>query len=462
MTDMYDAIIHAGLRRFFEKGSTRSFEWRVAQLHGLDAFLRDQEPEIARALYADLRKSEAQAWLTETGALRSEIRHALGNLRRWMRPRRVGVPLHYHPASAIVERDPLGVVLVIAPWNYPLILSLAPLVSAIAGGNCAVVKPSEMAPETAHLLARELPRRLDPEAFRVVEGDGETSARLLEHRFDLIFFTGSRRTGALVMQAAARQLTPVVLELGGKSPCIVTSKADLHVAARRIVWAKFLNAGQTCVAPDYLLVHEEVQERLLGYMKDAVTQMYGSDPESCPDYGRIVDARAFRRLEAMLGDGTTVTGGVADEARGYISPTILRNVPFGSRLMQDEIFGPILPVLSFTSLQEAVGMMHSIPDPLAVYLFSQDRSELRYLKEHTSSGGVCFNELLFQVSIPGLPFGGRGTSGFGVYHGKAGFDTFTTPRSLLSRGTFPDPDLRYPPYGRVRFGVLKRIITMFL
>ncbi|MGC8775572.1 MAG: aldehyde dehydrogenase family protein [Chlorobaculum sp.] len=461
MPESYDDAIHAELRRYFDSGATRSAAWRRAQLRGLDAFLREREHDIADAIHADLRKPVAETWLTETAWLRSEIRFVLKHLRRWMRPKKVGVPLHYQPARAFVEREPLGVVLIIGAWNYPLQLCLAPLIGALAGGNIAVVKPSEMAPATSALLAGELGRYVDPEAVRVVEGDAAFTARLMEHRFDHLFFTGSRWKGREVMQAAARHLTPVTLELGGKSPVIVTAKADLRLAARRIAWAKFLNAGQTCVAPDYLLVQEEVKEPLHKLMKEALRRYYGADPEVSSDYGRIVDARNFRRLKALQSEGTLVEGGGSNAASRYIAPTILHDVPEDSDLMKEEIFGPVLPVRSFKTLEEAVGMVRALDAPLAVYLFSRDRSELRYLIEHTRSGGVCCNDLLFQASIPGLPFGGRGASGIGVYHGKAGFDIFTAERSVLERGGFPDPDLRYPPYTAGRFRLLKKIVTLF-
>lgn len=461
MNGTYDADTHTGLRRYFDDGNTRSYDWRMKQLRGLETFLGSHEKEITDALHADLRKSPAESWLTEISALQIEISHALRNLHRWMRSRYVPVPLYYLPGRAFVERHPLGVVLVLGTWNYPLILSLAPVVGAFAGGNCVVLKPSEMASATSRLMATELVRYLDQEAFMVIEGDGEAAGSLLEHRFDHIFFTGSRQIGGLVMQAAARHVTPVTLELGGKSPCVVTAGADLRVAARRIAWAKFMNAGQTCIAPDYLLVHESVEERLTEYMKEALTSFYGVDPALCPDYGRIVNTKAFRRLDAMKRDGTVVTGGVSDEEQLYIAPTILRHVPADSLLMQEEIFGPLLPVLSFSSLSDVVARLRSRPDPLAVYLFTRDRAEQRYLKEHTRSGTLCCNDLLFQVTLPDLPFGGRGASGIGSYHGKAGFDTFTAPRSVLNRHVFPDPALRYPPYIGGRFRFLQRFFTFF-
>lgn len=461
MPDFYDATTHAGLQRYFDSGATRSFEWRRAQLRGLDAFLREREAVIAEAVHADLGKPVAETWLTETGYLRTEIRYALRHLRRWMRPKRVGVPLHYQFARAFVEREPVGVALIIGAWNYPLQLCLAPLIGALAGGNCAVLKPSELAPAISALLASELGRYLDPQAIRVVEGDGELSAKLLEHRFDHIFFTGSRRTGQAVMEPAARHLTPVTLELGGKCPVIVTEKANLRVAARRIVWAKFLNAGQTCVSPDYLLVHHAVEERLLALMKEALVTFYGADPKSSPHYGRIVDERNFHRVKALQREGSLVTGGGAELSSCCIEPTIVRNVPLDSDLMSEEVFGPVLPARAFSSFDEVAELVASLPDPLALYLFSRDRSERRELMRRIRSGTVCCNDLLFQASIPGLPFGGRGMSGMGRYHGKAGFDTFTSERSVLCRSGFPDPDLRYPPYTARRFGLLKRIVTFF-
>ncbi|HWR01489.1 MAG TPA: aldehyde dehydrogenase family protein [Chlorobaculum sp.] len=461
MSERYDEGMHAGLKRCFDSARTRSPEWRLAQLRGLASFLREQEASIARAVHADFRKPEAEMFLTETGYLAGEIRYVVRNLRRWMRPRRAGVPLHYLPARAFVEREPLGVVLVIGAWNYPLQLCLAPLIGALAGGNCVVIKPSELAPATSNLLATTLPRYLDPEAVKVVEGGAGQSAGLLRHRFDRIFFTGSRRKGQEVMKAAASHLTPVTLELGGKCPCIVTEQADLQVAARRIVWAKYLNAGQTCIGPDYLLVHEAVEEPLMELMKEALIHFFGADPKSSPDYGRIVDLRNFRRLTDLLHDGIPFAGGQSDQSELYIAPTILRGLRPGSRIMQEEIFGPLLPVLPFRSLAQALEFVRSGPDPLAIYLFSRDRRELRLLRAQTRSGGICCNDLLFQASVSGLPFGGRGSSGMGVYHGRSGFETFTAPRSVLSRTGFPDPDLRYPPYSAGKFSLLRKIVTMF-
>ena len=461
MSDPYDARAHAGLKSCFESGRTRSAGWRIAQLRGIASFLREREAPIARALQADFHKSAAETWLTETGWLLSEIRYVGKHLRQWMRPRRVPVPLHYQPGRARFTREPLGVALVIGAWNYPLQLSLAPLIGAVAGGNCAVVKPPELAPETSRLLVSELPGFVDGDAIRIVEGGAERVSELLRHRFDHIFFTGSREKGREVMMAAAHQLVPVTLELGGKCPCIVTETADLRTAARRIAWAKFLNAGQTCICPDYLLVHESVEVPLLGLIREALTRFYGRDPKASRDYSRIVDERSFDRISAYLHEGEVVSGGRTDGAERYIEPTVIRGVRPGSRLMQEEIFGPLLPVVTFASLSEATDIVRGGPEPLAVYLFSWKRGDLRQVEERTLSGGVCCNDLLFHAAIPALPFGGRGMSGMGSYHGRAGFETFTAPRSVLVRSWFPDPDLRYPPYGEGKLRLLRRIVNFF-
>lgn len=461
MNSPYDDRVHAGLKNCFESGRTRPAAWRIAQLRGLESFLREREGAIARALLADLRKPAAEAWLTETGWLLAEARHARRRLKGWMRPRRAFVPLHYQPGRAFFTREPLGLILVIGAWNYPLQLSLAPVVGALAGGNCAVVKPSELAPATSALLAAELPRFVDADAVRVVQGGPDLVRELLCRRFDHIFFTGSREKGREVMRAAAQHLTPVTLELGGKCPCIVTESADLRTAARRIAWAKFLNAGQTCISPDYLLVHESVEPELLRLLREALGSFYGADPMRSPDYPRIIDARAFDRLRSCLGEGEVAVGGGSDASGRSIEPTLIRGVRQGSRLLREEVFGPLLPVLTFRSFPEALDSIRPGDEPLAIYLFSGRRGDLRLLQERTLSGGICLNDLLFQASIPGLPFGGRGMSGMGAYHGRAGFETFTAPRSVLVRSRFPDPDLRYPPYGEGKMRLLRRIVNLF-
>jgi aldehyde dehydrogenase (NAD+) len=451
----------AVLRETFESGITRDLRWRRSQLLALEAFLVECEGEIAAAVHDDFKKSPAETFLTETGYLRGEIRFALKHLALWMKPRRVFVPLIYQPAKGSCSREPFGVVLIIGAWNYPFNLCLAPLISAIAAGNCAVIKPSEHAPHSSALLAEGLGRYLDRSAIRVIEGGVQEAKALLEERFGYIFYTGSQTIGREVMLAAARHLTPLTLELGGKCPCIVEESSDLRVAARRIVWAKFLNAGQTCLAPDYVLVHEKREMELLCAMQDAITDFYGDDPRLSPDYPRIVNINQFKRLETLLGGSSVWSGGNLDQGERYIAPTILRGVTSASPVMQSEIFGPLLPVIAYADLSEALAIIHNGHEPLALYLFSSDRDVQQRVVRHSRSGGVCINDLLFQAALHNLPFGGLGHSGFGAYHGKAGFDTFSFQRTLMHRSLYPDPDLRYPPYSSTKFGLLKRLVTFF-
>ena len=449
------------LRESFESGITRDYSWRRSRLLALEAFLVEREEDIAAAVRDDFRKSQAETFLTETGYLRTEIRFALKHLRSWMKPRRVSIPLIYQPGDGWYTREPYGVVLIIGAWNYPLQLCLAPLVSAIAAGNCAVVKPSEQAPHTSALLAEGLSHYLDRNAIAVIEGGVDVSRTLLEERFDYIFFTGSRATGGEVMRAAARHLTPLTLELGGKCPCIVDLEGDLRVAARRIVWAKFLNGGQTCVAPDYVLVHRKREQELIGYMQQAITSFYGEDPRLSPDYPRIVNDHNFLRIEKILATFPLKSGGDTDFGERYIAPTILRGVSLDSVIMQSEIFGPLLPVIAYHELDEVLDALRKEKEPLALYLFSSDRNVQERVVRQTRSGGVCINDLLFHAAIHGLPFGGLGASGFGAYHGRAGFETFSFQRSVLRRSLYPDPDLRYPPYSKKKFRFLKRLVTLF-
>ncbi|MCF8384012.1 MAG: aldehyde dehydrogenase family protein [Chlorobium sp.] len=449
------------LRQAFQDGRTESFAWRRAQLLALLRFLRERETDIAAAVYADLGKSGRETFLTETSFLAGEIRYALKHLKGWMQPSRRGVPLHYLFGHGAIRPEARGVVLIIGAWNYPIQLMLAPLVGALASGNCAVLKPSELAPHSSVLIAGCVGEYLDSRAIRVVEGGIAEAEALLAERFDFVFYTGNRNGGRQVLLAAASHIMPVALELGGKNPCIVEKDAVLKTAARRIVWAKFLNAGQTCIAPDYLLVHEDVEGTLLSLMQQAVLDFFGTDPRTSPDYSRIVNDYHFTRLERLLQDGTIVAGGQTHRASRYIAPTILRGVSAGSGIMESEIFGPLLPVLTYRELEEALTFIAERDDPLAIYLFSSSRATGKKVLRRTRSGSFCCNDLLFQSAIHTLPFGGTGKSGFGAYHGKAGFETFSLQRSVLFRSVYPDPVLRYPPYGRKKFGFLKRLVTLF-
>jgi aldehyde dehydrogenase (NAD+) len=410
--------------------------------------LREQESAITEALYADLGKPMFEAWLTEISATRMEIEYAQKRLKRWLRPQRVSTATPNQPGRSFCIAEPLGVVLIIAPWNYPLHLALAPLVSALAAGNCAIIKPSELAPHCATLLTTSLSDYLDKEAVQVVEGGPETVEKLLTEGFDHIFFTGSQDTARRVMTAAAQQLTPVTLELGGKNPCIVDRSANIETAARRIAWGKFLNAGQTCVAPDYLLVDAALETPLIGALKTALQKFYGVDPQASCDFQRVANRRQFDRLSGLLKGGVVAYGGITNPEQLYISPTLLRQVELDDPVMDEEIFGPILPVISVADLNMALDFVKHRPKPLAVYLFSQDKAAHQQVITSTSSGGVCINDVVMQLVGPQLPFGGVGASGIGAYHGHAGFETFSHRKSVLVKTTRLELPLRYPPYER--------------
>jgi aldehyde dehydrogenase (NAD+) len=447
----------ANARASFRDGRTRPGSWRRAQLGALKALLKKEESRVFEALWADLRKPRLEAYLTEVGFVISEIDDALEHLEKWMRPERKHTSLLAQPGRSWTTHDPLGVVLVIGAWNYPINLLLAPLVGALAGGNAAVLKPSEIAAHTSALMADLVPRYLDSEAISVVEGGAEETQAVLNERFDLIFFTGGSHVGQIVLEKAAKYLTPVVLELGGKSPCLVDRDASLEVAARRIAWGRFSNAGQTCVAPDYVLVHEAVELELLGHLRAAVNAFYGDDPQTSPDYCRIVNDRNFERLSKLLQDGEVVCGGKADAKERYISPTILRRVSPEAPVMKDEIFGPILPVLTVPNMEAAIEFVTDRPKPLALYLFSNNEATQHKVVERTSSGNACINDVIMHMVVPELPFGGVGDSGTGRYHGQWSFETFTHRKGVLSRTNHLDFPVRYPPYTDGHLALMKLI-----
>jgi aldehyde dehydrogenase (NAD+) len=447
-----------GARKAFDLGTTRSPEWRLRQLEGLARFLKECEDEILSALAADVGKPKLEGYSTEVAYTATEIANARRALRRWLEPAKVSTPLVLQPGKSYIHTQPLGVVLVIAPWNYPVALLVGPLIGAIAAGNAVILKPSEVAPETSAVMAARLPRYLDSDCIRVVEGGVPETTELLAERFDHIFYTGNGAVAQIVMAAAARHLTPVTLELGGKSPVIVDPSANLRVAARRICWGKFSNAGQTCVAPDYVLVHDAVHDRLLEALADTLLEFYGPDPKSSPDYGRIVNARHHRRLTALLDSGTVVVGGDVDEHDRYISPTILRDVSPDSPIMSEEIFGPILPLLRVSSIDEAVRFVNRRPKPLALYLFSEDARVQAEVIERTTSGGAAVNHTWMHLANHQLPFGGVGASGTGAYHGKAGFDCFSHHRSVLVKSTSLDAPVVYPPYDETKRKLLRFLL----
>ncbi len=449
------------VREGFRTGVVRRRAGRVTQLEQLRRFLVEQESALATALRTDLGKSPVEAYTTEIGYVKGEIDHALDRLEEWSAPRRVGLPIHLRPGSARIVPEPLGTVLIIAPWNYPLHLLLAPLVPALAAGNTAILKPSEVAPATATAVAQLLPRYLDDSVVQVVTGGVPETTALLAESFDHIFYTGNGAVGKIVMRAAAEHLTPVTLELGGKSPAIVTSSADLDVSARRIAWGKCVNAGQTCVAPDYVLVPERSLDRFVTSFADTVNTFYGDDPATSDDYGRIVSIRHFDRLAALLDAGgfeRIAHGGRLDRETRYVEPTVLTGVDVESAVMTDEIFGPILPVLPYRDLDDAVDFVNGRPRPLALYVFARDVQQSDHVIRSTTSGGAVVNHTLLHLAVPDFPFGGVGASGLGSYHGQFGFDRFSHLKPVLHRSTKPDPKIAYPPYTRLKEWVLRKAL----
>ena len=440
----------AAMRQPVSAGDTRPRAWRLRQLERLQQAIADRRDAVLEALASDLGKPPVEAYF-ELVAVQQEIRLVRQRLRRWMAPRPVGVPLFLQPGRAEVISEPLGCVLVIGPWNYPFLLSLQPLVSALAAGNTVVLKPSEHAPATSALIAELIGAAFAADTVQVVQGDGAAAGALLQERFDHIFFTGGERVGRLVMQAAAQHLTPVTLELGGKSPAVVLQDADLAVTSRRLIWGKSLNAGQTCIAPDYLLVERGVEAELVERLQARIESCFGADPLQSPDLGSIVNATQFQRLQGLLegarNRGQLIAGGQSDPARRRIAPSLIRVDSLDDPLMQEELFGPLLPVLAVEHLDQAINLINQRPKPLALYLFSKQQHAQQRILERTSSGGVCFNDVVMQVGVPDLPFGGVGPSGMGTYHGEAGFRTFSHQRSVLRRPFRLDAPLRYPPYG---------------
>lgn len=444
-------------RAYFASGATRPLSFRKQQLRALQAALMQFEPAIQAALWKDLHKPEFEVYGSEIGFVNSEIKRTLQQLHRWAKPQKLKISPVQFPGSARLVPEPLGVALIIGPWNYPVQLILAPLVGAIAAGNCALLKPSELTPNSSRVLAELIAATFAPEYIALVEGAVETSQALLAEAFDHIFFTGGTAIGKVVMAAAAQHLTPVTLELGGKSPCIVAPGADLATTARRIAWGRFINAGQTCIAPDYLLVHPSLQTPLLAALQQAIAELYGPDPQQSPDYGRIVSQHHWDRLQGLIDPAKLYCGGNGDRADRYLAPTLLNDVTWEDRVMADEIFGPILPVLTYDDLGEAIAAITARPKPLALYLFGGDRATQKRIEQQTSSGGLCFNDTILQVGLPDAPFGGVGPSGMGAYHGRASFDSFSHKKTVLQRPFWLDARFRYPPYPQ-SLGWMKRLL----
>lgn len=445
----------ARLRGGFDSGLTRPLDWRNGQLDALRRLLEANEAAIAGALHDDLAKPEQEVVLGETALLFSEIKHARARLERWSRPRRVHTPAIAQPGRSFVQPEPLGIALIIGAWNYPVQLVFAPLIPAIAAGNGAVLKPSEVTPATSALIAELVPRYLDPDAIAVVEGGVPETTALLEQRFDHVFYTGGAEVGRIVMRAAAEHLTPVTLELGGKSPAIVDATADLTSTARRLAWGKALNAGQTCIAPDYVLVQRDRRDELIGALREQFERMLGDDPRASDDYAAIVNDKHFERVAALIDQGSVALGGRTDPQRRRIEPTVLTDVSLDTRVMRDEIFGPVLPVIEIDGLDQAIDFVRAGDKPLAAYLFTRSRAAERRFLEQVACGSMCINDVMMFMSVPELPFGGVGMSGMGQYHGRSGFDRFSHLKSVIRRGRFPDPSIRFAPYSDLKMRLLK-------
>jgi aldehyde dehydrogenase (NAD+) len=454
------SVLAKSLRATFDSGRTRPLAWRQEQLAGLRRMMEEGEDELLEALRADLGRPTVEAFAADIGHTKQELRHMAKHLARWMKPTKVHMPLIVAPAKGWTVPEPLGVALVIAPWNYPIQLLIEPVGAALAAGNCVVAKPSELASACSAAIARLLPRYVDPDAVTVVEGGVDETTALLAERWDHIFFTGSTAVGRVVAEAAAKHLTPTVLELGGKSPTYVHASADLDVAARRIAWGKFLNAGQTCIAPDYVLVDHQIKDALVDKLASQIGVFYGSDPKASKSFGRIVNGRHLARLQALLdqGAGTVAVGGQVDAAERFVAPTVTLDPSPDSAVMQEEIFGPILPVLGVDGPAEATAFITARAKPLALYVFAQRDDVVDDIVAHTSSGGVCVNQTLMHLLPPDLPFGGVGDSGMGAYHGKTGFDVFSHQKSVLRKPTKPDLKMLYPPYKPLVERLVRKII----
>jgi len=442
-------------RDYFRSGITKDASFRIKMLKKFRECLMDNERNIYHALHEDLRKPEIEAFGSEFFGVYHETEYAIKNLKKWMRPKRVSSPLLLFPGKAEIFPEPYGNILIIAPWNYPFELALTPMVGAISAGNNGIIKTSEFASASADLMGKMIASVFPEEYFTIVKGDASQASWLLEEKFDYLFFTGSTRVGKIVMEAASRHLTPVTLELGGKSPVIIDESANLSLAARRVAWGKFFNSGQTCIAPDYLYVHESVKQKFIDEFNSSITKFYEESPWK--DTAKIINSKHYDRLNGFLENATILAGGVTDPQENRISPTLLDNVTWEHPVMQDEIFGPILPMITFSSLEEVIDKINSNPKPLALYFFSKDRENQEKIKNKTSSGGVSINDTLGHFMNKNLPFGGVGESGIGKYHKEASFETFSHRKSIQYGSSRIDIPLKYPPYNK-KIKMIKKLM----
>lgn len=443
---------------FFETNITKDYNFRLKQLKKLETILCKNEKEILNALYSDLHKTNFEGYFSELGIVKEELKFTLRHLKKWMKPVRVPTPLAHFKSTSRILYEPFGTVLIMSPWNYPVNLTLAPLVGAIAAGNCAAVKPSNYSPATSAVLDKLISDNFPAEYISVITGGREENTSLLEQRFDYIFFTGGTTVGKLVMQAAAKYVTPVTLELGGKSPCIVEESANLKIAARRIVFGKYLNAGQTCVAPDYLLLQNSVKDKFVAEIKTAVNEAFPTETYKDMHLPHIVNEKHFERLMNLMKGEKIILGGTGDSRRRFIEPTILDGITFDSKIMQEEIFGPILPVLTFDSIDYTIKEIKERERPLALYLFTKNKSIEKKVLSEISFGGGCINDTIVHLATNHLPFGGVGFSGMGKYHGMESFKVFSNAKSILKKAYFPDISVRYHPYSESKLKLIRSLM----
>lgn len=458
MTKQDIASIVQNTSTYFAEGFTRSYEFRAEQLHKLGQAVHAYEQRISDALYKDLHKVHMETYLTEIGMVQEEVRFLSKHLKKLMKPRCVRTPLSHFLASSKMYYEPYGTALIMSPWNYPINLTLTPLAGAIAAGNCAVIKPSNYTPETSKIIAELVAETFDPRFITVITGGREENKELLEQKFDYIFFTGGITVGKLVMEAASRNLTPVTLELGGKSPCIIEKTAHIPAAARRVVFGKILNAGQTCVAPDYVLIHEDIKEAFIEQCKLILKEFLPTEAYTSCNMTRIVNDKHVERLTNLIKGETAVIGGTPDIQGRFIPLTVLDGITFESPVMQEEIFGPILPLISFSDLQWAIDQIRMRPKPLALYLFTQDAAVERRVLAEVSFGGGCINDTIVHLATPFMPFGGVGTSGMGSYHGKQSFYTFSHTKSIMKKSLLIDLPMRYHPYSEKKLNLVKKFL----
>jgi aldehyde dehydrogenase (NAD+) len=443
---------------FFAQGSLQEVGFRKEMLKKLKNSVLKHGNSIAEALKKDLGKSSFETYATETGLILEEINYHIKHLSKWTKPIKVRSPWVHFISKSRIFPEPFGRVLIFGTWNYPVQINLMPLIGAISAGNCAIIKPSEFTPHSSELLSKIIGETFPEDFVSVIQGEVEESQFLLSQKFDMIFFTGSNKTGRIILEGASRNLTPVCLELGGKSPCIVDESANIDLSARRIIWGKFVNAGQTCISPDYLFAHKNVKDQLLGKMQEYIHKFFGPDPAQSPDYGRIINQSNLNRLTALLSAGKVIAGAKVIPQERYLSPTIIDEINPEDPIMQEEIFGPILPVMTYSNFEEVKEYVNANPKPLALYYFSQSREYKKRVIREISAGTMCINETVVHFGNSYLPFGGVGNSGFGKYHGKFSFDTFSHLKSVLYKSTLVDLPFRYPPYTDAKM----RIIKLFL